>query len=561
MSGNGNVIPYTPLAVDFWQVRKCPHTRLFFLSHMHSDHTAGLTSTWSDRPIYCSPVSAALLKLKLQVKPQWIHPLELDEPYMLPLDDIGKERLTVTLIDANHCPGSVMFLFQGYFGSILYTGDFRYAPSMLREPCLRNDINIDILYLDNTNCDPTRVLPTRQRATEKIKEIIRSHPNHDVVIGLYSLGKESLMVALAMEFKSWVEVSVERMETLRLLGLPDVFTTDMGAGRLRVVEQAEVRYANMQQWNRVSPTLAILPTSRPLVSFHPNVHVVPYSDHSSYRELEDFISALKPTSVIPIVGNCLPGCFTALLPLKKRRDFLVPESVQNYMLKQPSVQSAQQRHRGPPPRYNGPRPPPRGVVFESPSRSSEISSKVSRDSISPGRRAPEEEEEEEDDDEDRIVRDMSQRCVPVECKKRNHYMCDMNIINMVTEEMAMADSVTLSQFSQSNFSEMQLLKNIIPALRPIKVRRVTSTPGKNTNGVAVLNCDITCSRNKPLNEKDEVGIGLLRRKVEEMEGSILQRLPFTQEDMRKGGVLDHRLVDQFCLIPLAKNQDDQTLFV
>lgn len=187
MSVNGKVIPHTPLAVDFWQVRKCPGTRLFFLSHMHSDHTVGLTSTWSNRPIYCSPTTATLLKLKLQVKEQWIHSLELGEPYLLPMDDIGKEKLTVTLIDANHCPGSVMFLFEGYFGSILYTGDFRYIPSMLREPCLRTNTTIDVLYLDNTNCDPNRDLPSRQRATQQIKEIIRSHPNHNVVIGLYSL--------------------------------------------------------------------------------------------------------------------------------------------------------------------------------------------------------------------------------------------------------------------------------------------------------------------------------------------------------------------------------------
>ena len=64
---NGKTIPDTPLAVDFWQLRRCPLARLFFLSHMHSDHTVGLTSTWTNWPIYCSPVSARLLKLKLQV--------------------------------------------------------------------------------------------------------------------------------------------------------------------------------------------------------------------------------------------------------------------------------------------------------------------------------------------------------------------------------------------------------------------------------------------------------------------------------------------------------------
>ncbi|KAK0146793.1 5' exonuclease Apollo [Merluccius polli] len=553
MSVNGRPIPHTPLAVDYWYVRRCPRIRLFFLSHMHSDHTAGLTSTWSGRPIYCSPLSAALLKLKLQVKQQWIHPLEVDEPHMLPLDDIGKERLTVTLIDANHCPGSVMFLFQGYFGSILYTGDFRYAPSMLREPCLRNNINIDVLYLDNTNCDPTRVLPTRQRATQKIKEIIRSHPDHEVVIGLYSLGKESLLVDLAMEFKSWVEVSVARMETLRVLELPDVFTTDREACRLRVVDQADVCYANMQQWNRVSPTLAILPTSRPLVSFHPNVHVVPYSDHSSYRELEDFISALKPTSMIPIVGNCLPGSFSALLPSRKRRDVLVPESVQNYMLKQPSVQSAQQRHKGPPPRSTGPRPPPRGVMFESPLKSSQISSKVNRDSSTLSRHPPPEEEVVEEEDDNHIVQDMSQCCVQVKCKKRFHDLCGVNIVNMVTEEMVMAESITLSQFSQSNFAPNKIMTNTVPSFRPIVVRRVISTPETNTNRVTVSNCDIMSSCNDPLNEENEA-VRRSHEEVEEMEESILQQLSFTAEDMRSGGVLDASLVEQFFLIP-------QTLWV
>lgn len=60
---------------------------------------------------------------ELQVKEKWIRPLEIGEAHMLMLDDLGKERLTVTLIDANHCPGAVMFLFEGYFGTRLYTGE------------------------------------------------------------------------------------------------------------------------------------------------------------------------------------------------------------------------------------------------------------------------------------------------------------------------------------------------------------------------------------------------------------------------------------------------------
>ncbi|KAG5837767.1 hypothetical protein ANANG_G00216160 [Anguilla anguilla] len=121
------------------------------------------------------------------------------------------------------------------------------------------------------------------------------------------------------------------METLMALELPDVFTTEPGAGRIRAVDRSEVRATNLAAWNRRRPTLAILPTSRPPQSFHPDLHVVPYSDHSSYQELEDFVSALRPASLVPIVGAHAP-CFSALLsPRKKRRPVLVPESVQRYM--------------------------------------------------------------------------------------------------------------------------------------------------------------------------------------------------------------------------------------
>ena len=48
-----------------------------------------------------------------------------------------------------------------------------------------------------------------------------------IIVGLHTLGKEDLLVQLATRLQQWVGVSNERMATLKLLELPDVFSTDM----------------------------------------------------------------------------------------------------------------------------------------------------------------------------------------------------------------------------------------------------------------------------------------------------------------------------------------------
>ncbi|XP_066481638.1 5' exonuclease Apollo isoform X2 [Tiliqua scincoides] len=267
---------------------------------MHSDHTVGLSSTWC-QPIYCSPLTGKILHLKLKVAERWIRPLEVGESHVLALDKIGKETMTVTLIDANHCPGSVMFLFEGYFGVILYTGDFRYTPSMKQEPALKNSKLIKILYLDNTNCHPETDIPSQQKATEQIKELIRAHPYHLVKIGTYKLGKESLLVDLAREFNTWIVVNPSKLELMKLMGLEDVFICEEEDGWIHVVDFSEICQATMINWNQKHPTLGILPTSRPVKINHPDAHVVPYSDHSSFQELLEFVAWLKPCSIIPVV--------------------------------------------------------------------------------------------------------------------------------------------------------------------------------------------------------------------------------------------------------------------
>ena len=71
---------------------------------------------------------------------------------------------------------------QGYFGRILYTGDFRFREEMFIETALSDVGTIDVLYLDNTYCQPHCSFPTRSEALEQIIRIIERHPGNYLLI-------------------------------------------------------------------------------------------------------------------------------------------------------------------------------------------------------------------------------------------------------------------------------------------------------------------------------------------------------------------------------------------
>jgi len=76
------------------------------------------------------------------------------------LDEESTETCHLTFIDATHCPGSVMVILQGYFGTILHTGDFRFHDSVLENSLIRN-LTFDMVYLDNTYCHPKFDFPSK----------------------------------------------------------------------------------------------------------------------------------------------------------------------------------------------------------------------------------------------------------------------------------------------------------------------------------------------------------------------------------------------------------------
>lgn len=148
-----------------------PHIQL--LSHPHTDHLVGLSSlSQNSAPIYCSEITKRLLlalerkedrirfdegKITSRKRPYrhlrrtekecnalnaqtGIHaltpwdlliPLPFDKPIQIQYNANTKIRLT--LLPANHMPGSTMFLIEGSRGTVLHTGDLRAEPNFIQD--------------------------------------------------------------------------------------------------------------------------------------------------------------------------------------------------------------------------------------------------------------------------------------------------------------------------------------------------------------------------------------------------------------------------------------------
>ncbi|XP_029643175.1 5' exonuclease Apollo-like [Octopus sinensis] len=398
---NGHIIKGTPIAVDFWQIRKCPDAKLFFLTHFHSDHTVGLTSSWN-QPIYCSKVTGDLICKKFNVARELIRPLELNTPVLIPVDATYTETVTVVAVDANHCPGSVMFLFQGYFGCMLYTGDFRYEPKVITDSYLSSlSCSVDTLYLDNTFCDPKCAFQSRRQAKDWITELISYYPGHDIIFGMKSLGKPNLLIEIAKHFQEFIAVPQKMFEYFELIETPDVFQIDTAEQecRIRVVPFYLVTEKYLDKLTR--ETIAIFPTAiyegldgSPYCNQN-NIYVIPYSDHSSYPELVEFVKRISPKQIIPIVKANTKGpfnisvahradmsCFNQYLSTSPIKKYTMPTFLKSSIgdnAKKILSSAAKKKIQ----RHVLKRHIPKGVVFESPTKSSPTKPEEKSDRLEP----------------------------------------------------------------------------------------------------------------------------------------------------------------------------------
>lgn len=189
-SFSGKIKEFPQISVDRFDGRNLASTA-YFLSHAHSDHMVGLSSPQfldhlesnSGVYLYCSSITARFLQASIRHRPldPFVRPLPHEESVKITVPNVAEEashQLCVTLIPAGHCPGSVMFLFEGRGGTVLYTGDFRTSVGDVeRIRSLHNTDGtvktVDSLHIDTTFCHRDILhFPTREESAAAIGDLV-----------------------------------------------------------------------------------------------------------------------------------------------------------------------------------------------------------------------------------------------------------------------------------------------------------------------------------------------------------------------------------------------------
>ncbi|KAJ4821469.1 DNA ligase [Rhynchospora pubera] len=337
----------------------------YFLSHFHSDHYTGLGPSWCRGIIYCSEITARLLTEILKVPSSLVYPLYLDKTFEI-------DGWEVNLIDANHCPGAVQFLFRNC-GSLkkeryIHTGDVRFNPSMKENDNLLRFIGADAIFLDTTYCNPKFCFSSQEESIDYIVRTIQrirdeykgSEEKMLFLIATYVIGKEKILVEIARKCNCLLHVDSRKMQILSILGFSDsgFFTEDLEASDICVVSWNVLgetwpyfrpNFVNMEEIMKergYTKAVGFVATGWMFetkkegyavrVKDPLEIHLVPYSEHSSYSELKEYVRFLRPKRVIPTVGEdidkssskgtiALRKHFAGLVDeMANKHDFLLP---------------------------------------------------------------------------------------------------------------------------------------------------------------------------------------------------------------------------------------------
>ena len=330
---NGIVYEYPQIRVDRFEPtgKTCKH---YFLSHCHTDHMEGLDRYRNDIfssggvKLYGSPITVRILKNTYPDLKNNVKELSVECPEMVRVNEKG-DCVMVTTIPAGHCPGSVMFLFEGSH-TVLYTGDFRInvadLPKYVHLHRNGKTKRLDNLYLDTTFChEKYEHFPSRAESANALCELVEMwlnlHEDNTVFLKIPAyFGCEYLFVDLFGKLSRHIHVLPKMHELYKYVPeLARVITLDHSRARIHASLKMVpcCSFANESRFLRTIYISALswdhyVPGKRPVrkLSSAYESYGVCCSQHSSLSEIVGFVRYLRPDRIEPCVVpvDCEESC-------------------------------------------------------------------------------------------------------------------------------------------------------------------------------------------------------------------------------------------------------------
>ncbi|KFD50129.1 hypothetical protein M513_08968 [Trichuris suis] len=261
------------------------------------------------------------------------------------------------LLPGGHCFGSVMFLFEGSEGPVLYTGDERVNLFDWKGfPVLHIDgelKQLTSLYFDSTFCTPhTRRFPSRREAAKAASKVAadwlnKNSENRILLKCPYQYGYEFLFCQLSRRLKQKIHVNEGLLRAYEAVeDISNCLTDSCDETRLHAFVSLERGRDDVEKHKSCKVVFPYARDSNTVLTLKPSVmwfavrkntkcvqystsrtvcHIL-YSNHSSLDEVVDMVSYLKPKTLYPCVlpNNCSASDF---------QNFLISSPLGQFQLK------------------------------------------------------------------------------------------------------------------------------------------------------------------------------------------------------------------------------------
>lgn len=267
-----------------------------FVSHAHMDHVAGLPSYMNGKtPIYMSRETYEILKI------QGIANGPNPVIFISPKDNVEvSSKLNVSIYNAGHVVGSLMFKVENRKISIGYTGDFNFEENAVLPQA--DLMHPDILLIDTTYGSPRYSFPPRSVLYEKIRVLINDilDSGKKPILHGYALGKGQELTKVSSLFfsgKVSVDARVGQINRVyeRITGnkLGEYSIGDGGPILIRGINKRKHRIGNH---------VHVFFTGWAMSRRFESAISIPLSSHTGFVKLLDYIVKNDPYMVYPLFG-------------------------------------------------------------------------------------------------------------------------------------------------------------------------------------------------------------------------------------------------------------------